>query len=72
VVNISSDRGLYCYPGSSGYQITKFGVEAFTDTLRQEMAQFGVKAIVIAPGHFGLATDILNDANVSIGACVRS
>ncbi|XP_008941001.1 PREDICTED: retinol dehydrogenase 7-like, partial [Merops nubicus] len=45
-----------------GYCISKFGVEAFSDSLRLEMRNFGVKVSVIEPGYF--KTDMTNRKNL--------
>ncbi|NWQ69456.1 RDH16 dehydrogenase, partial [Neopipo cinnamomea] len=51
VVNVASVMGrVSCFGG--GYCISKFGVEAFSDSLRLEMRNFGVKVSVIEPGFF--------------------
>ncbi|NWV21904.1 RDH16 dehydrogenase, partial [Origma solitaria] len=51
VVNVASVMGrVSCFGG--GYCISKYGVEAFSDSLRLEMRNFGVKVCVIEPGYF--------------------
>ncbi|XP_032066786.1 17-beta-hydroxysteroid dehydrogenase type 6-like isoform X2 [Thamnophis elegans] len=51
LVNISSVVGrLAC--GGGGYSISKYGVEAFSDTLRREISPFGMKVSIIEPGTF--------------------
>ncbi|XP_055552784.1 retinol dehydrogenase 16-like [Falco cherrug] len=51
VVNVASILGrISCFGG--GYCISKFGVEAFSDSLRLEMHNFGVKVSIIEPGYF--------------------
>ncbi|NXM34148.1 RDH16 dehydrogenase, partial [Oxyruncus cristatus] len=58
VVNVASVMGrVSCFGG--GYCISKFGVEAFSDSLRLEMRNFGVKVSVIEPGYFRtMITDV--------------
>ncbi|XP_075863505.1 retinol dehydrogenase 7-like [Microcebus murinus] len=51
VVNVSSVSGRMAVTGG-GYSISKFGVEAFSDSLRRELAPFGVKVAIIEPGAF--------------------
>ncbi|XP_075055536.1 retinol dehydrogenase 16-like [Mixophyes fleayi] len=51
VVNISSVCGRLALCGG-GYCISKYGVESFSDSLRREMASFGVKVCVVEPGYF--------------------
>lgn len=51
VVNVASVMGRVAFFGG-GYCVSKFGVEAFSDSLRLEMHNFGVKVSVIEPGYF--------------------
>uniref|UniRef100_A0A8C5MD67 Uncharacterized protein n=1 Tax=Leptobrachium leishanense TaxID=445787 RepID=A0A8C5MD67_9ANUR len=51
VVNVSSGAGRLSVIGG-GYCISKFGVQAFSDSLRREMRGFGVKVSIIEPGGF--------------------
>ncbi|NXW39512.1 RDH16 dehydrogenase, partial [Phaetusa simplex] len=51
VVNVASVMGRLASFGG-GYCVSKFGVEAFSDSLRLEMRDFGVKVSVIEPGYF--------------------
>ncbi|NXN62874.1 RDH16 dehydrogenase, partial [Himantopus himantopus] len=61
VVNVASVMGRISFFGG-GYCISKFGVEAFSDSLRIEMRDFGVKVSMIEPGYF--KTLITNSENV--------
>jgi NAD(P)-dependent dehydrogenase (short-subunit alcohol dehydrogenase family) len=54
-INITSTFGLMGYPTCSIYNATKFAVDGFSEGLAYELAQFGVKVKVIAPG--GMQTD---------------
>ncbi|KAM4702043.1 uncharacterized protein O3C94_002981 [Discoglossus pictus] len=51
VVNVASVAGRISFCGG-GYCISKYGVEAFSDSLRREMIQFGVKVCIVEPGFF--------------------
>ncbi|XP_062975814.1 17-beta-hydroxysteroid dehydrogenase type 6-like isoform X2 [Elgaria multicarinata webbii] len=51
VVNISSVLGRVVFYGG-GYCPSKFGVEAFSDSLRRELLPFGVKLSIVEPGGF--------------------
>ncbi|KAL4656626.1 hypothetical protein GN956_G4480 [Arapaima gigas] len=51
VVNVASILGRICLNGGP-YTVSKFGVEGFNDSLRRDMAHFGVKVICIEPGFF--------------------
>jgi len=50
IVNISSVAGRKALPGSSVYAATKFAVNAFSDGLRQELAEKHVWVSIVAPG----------------------
>ncbi|XP_061827657.1 retinol dehydrogenase 7-like [Nerophis lumbriciformis] len=51
LVNVSSVLGRLAIIGG-GYCPSKWGVEAFSDSLRRDMQQFGVKVSIIEPGFF--------------------
>ncbi|XP_063300827.1 retinol dehydrogenase 16-like isoform X2 [Pelobates fuscus] len=51
IVNVSSIFGRVSALGG-GYTVSKFGVEAFSDSLRRELCDFGVKVSIIEPGGF--------------------
>ncbi|MFJ1745286.1 SDR family NAD(P)-dependent oxidoreductase [Streptomyces sp. NPDC088116] len=50
IVNISSIFGRYAVPGGGFYQASKHAVEALSDALRLEVADFGVRVVLIEPG----------------------
>ncbi|HUY66863.1 MAG TPA: SDR family NAD(P)-dependent oxidoreductase [Acidimicrobiales bacterium] len=50
VVNVSSVAGRVARSGSGVYNASKFGVVAFTESLRQEVTHRHVRASVIEPG----------------------
>jgi NAD(P)-dependent dehydrogenase (short-subunit alcohol dehydrogenase family) len=50
IVNIGSISGRGSLPCSGPYSASKFAVEAITDSLRMELAPFGVSVAVIEPG----------------------
>jgi NADP-dependent 3-hydroxy acid dehydrogenase YdfG len=50
IVNVSSVAGRRATLGSAVYNLTKFGVNAFTEALRQEVVQAGIRVSVIEPG----------------------
>ncbi|XP_053143865.1 17-beta-hydroxysteroid dehydrogenase type 6-like isoform X2 [Hemicordylus capensis] len=51
VVNVSSAAGRIAVSGG-GYSISKFALEAFSDSLRRELHPFGVGVSIIEPGSF--------------------
>jgi NADP-dependent 3-hydroxy acid dehydrogenase YdfG len=50
LVNVSSVAGRRATTGSAVYNATKFAVNAFTESLRQEVAERHVRVSVIEPG----------------------
>ncbi|MQS35973.1 SDR family oxidoreductase [Streptomyces katsurahamanus] len=50
VVQMSSIAGRVVVRNAAVYQATKFGVNAFSETLRQEVTERGVRVVVIEPG----------------------
>ncbi len=50
VVNVSSTAGRVARPGAAVYSLTKFGLNAFTESLRQEMSPKRVRVSVVEPG----------------------
>jgi NADP-dependent 3-hydroxy acid dehydrogenase YdfG len=56
IVNISSIAGRVAWNGYGVYSLTKFGVNRFTEALRQEVTQRHVRVGVLEPG--GVATEL--------------
>ena len=50
IVNVSSVGGRFARAGSGVYNLTKFGVGAFSEALRQETAPLGLRVTLIEPG----------------------
>lgn len=50
IINMSSVAGVIAAPLYTVYSATKFGVRAFTDALRREVAPFGIKVSAVFPG----------------------
>jgi short-subunit dehydrogenase len=50
IVNISSIGGEITLPLGAWYYASKHALEAYSDTLRQEVARFGVRVVVVQPG----------------------
>lgn len=50
IVNVSSISGRVSSPFLSAYSSSKFALEALSDSLRQELAPFGVKVVLVEPG----------------------
>ena len=56
IVNISSIAGRVAWNGYGVYNMTKFGVNGFTEALRQEVTQRHIRVGVLEPG--GVATEL--------------
>ena len=50
LIVIGSIAGRICIPMQSQYSASKYALEAFTDAVRMEMKQYGVRACIIEPG----------------------
>ena len=50
IVNISSVAGRRADAGAAVYNMTKFGVHAFSEALRQEALHAGIRVTTVAPG----------------------
>jgi NADP-dependent 3-hydroxy acid dehydrogenase YdfG len=50
IVNISSVAGRRADAGGAVYNMTKFGVHAFSEALRQEALHQGIRVTIVAPG----------------------
>ncbi|NXX43274.1 RDH16 dehydrogenase, partial [Tricholaema leucomelas] len=68
VVNVASVMGRVSMFGG-GYCISKYGVEAFSDSLRVEMRHFGVKVSIIEPGYFSTAVTNFDAHNKHLLSC---
>ncbi|MCF6386146.1 SDR family NAD(P)-dependent oxidoreductase [Mycobacterium sp. MBM] len=70
VVNISSVGGRVAMAAYGPYAATKFALEAVSDSLRREMAAFGVGVVVIEPG--AVRTEMLERAIATAGELVST
>lgn len=52
IINISSIGGLMGLPFQPYYSAAKFAIEGFSEALRMEVKQFGIRVVVINPGDF--------------------
>ena len=50
VVNVSSVAGRVATAGAGVYNVTKWGVNAFSEALRQECAGAGIRVTIVEPG----------------------
>ncbi|NVN50046.1 Oxidoreductase, short-chain dehydrogenase/reductase family [Mycolicibacterium hippocampi] len=70
VVNISSVGGKVAMATYGPYAATKFALEAVSDSLRREVAAFGVSVVVIEPG--AVRTEMLGRAIATAGELVSA
>lgn len=52
VINMSSQGGVRSFPGSGHYCASKHALEAISDSLAMELADSGVKVLIVEPGPF--------------------
>jgi NADP-dependent 3-hydroxy acid dehydrogenase YdfG len=64
IVNISSIAGRVAWNGYGVYNMTKFGVNGFTEALRQEVTQRHVRVGVLEPG--GVDTELGSHNNEEV------
>nr|XP_014433038.1 11-cis retinol dehydrogenase [Pelodiscus sinensis] len=65
VVNTSSVLGRLSANGG-GYCVSKYTVEAFSDSLRRDMYHFGVRVSIVEPGFFKTAVTSLDTIEASL------
>ncbi|QND65560.1 SDR family NAD(P)-dependent oxidoreductase [Mesorhizobium loti] len=66
IINISSLAGVMGFKHCGAYSAAKFAVEGLSLSVAQEVEQFGIKIVVVAPGFF--RTDLLNAQNAKYSA----
>ncbi|MFU2158403.1 MAG: SDR family oxidoreductase [Caldisericum sp.] len=52
IINFSSIAGLIGLPYQAFYSSSKFAIEGFSEALRMEVEQFGIRVVVVEPGDF--------------------
>jgi NADP-dependent 3-hydroxy acid dehydrogenase YdfG len=72
IVNVSSVAGRRADAGAAVYNMTKFGVHAFSEALRQEALHGGVRVTVVAPGFVETELQGHNTDPVVLRAMARS
>jgi NAD(P)-dependent dehydrogenase (short-subunit alcohol dehydrogenase family) len=65
IITISSTAGISGWEFTSAYAASKFGLEGWMESLRPEVAPFGIHTTIVEPGFF--RTELLEDASVSYG-----
>src|SRR5438034_1274973 len=64
IVNVSSIAGRVAWNGYGVYSFTKFGLNGFTESLRQEVTRRHVRVGVVEPG--GVATELGSHNNPEV------
>jgi clavulanate-9-aldehyde reductase len=72
IVNVSSVAGRRADAGAAVYNMTKFGVHAFSEALRQEALHSRVRVTVVAPGFVETELQGHNTDPVVLRAMARS
>jgi NAD(P)-dependent dehydrogenase (short-subunit alcohol dehydrogenase family) len=52
IIQISTIGGVLAFPNLGGYHASKWALEGLTESLRQEVAGFGIKVTLVEPGGF--------------------
>ncbi|MFG3453854.1 oxidoreductase [Stutzerimonas stutzeri] len=66
IFNVSSVAGVVAMGGAALYCASKFAVEGFSESLAQELSQFGITVTLVEPGVF--RTDFLDPSSAVFGA----
>ena len=69
IVNVSSVAGRYSRPGGAVYSLTKWGIGAFSEALRQEAAPLGIRVTLVEPG--AVATELVDQNRPEIQQVIR-
>ena len=70
IVNVSSTAGRVARPGASVYTLTKFGIAAFSEPLRQELIKQRVRVSVVEPGT--VATELVKHLREDVRKAAQS
>ena len=66
VITISSSAGLVGFEFGTAYAASKFGVEGWMESLRPEVAPFGIETTIVNPGFF--RTELLTPESTNFAA----
>ena len=67
IIQVSSIGGVNAFPGLGLYHASKWGLEAFSQSLAAEVASFGIKVTIVEPG--GYSTDWAGPSRSRPSAC---
>jgi NAD(P)-dependent dehydrogenase (short-subunit alcohol dehydrogenase family) len=62
IIQVSSIGGVNAFPGLGLYHASKWGLEAFSQSLAAEVASFGIRVTIVEPG--GYSTDWAGPSSV--------
>ncbi|MFC4589972.1 SDR family NAD(P)-dependent oxidoreductase [Sphaerisporangium corydalis] len=52
IIQVTSEGGVRAFPGIGGYHASKWAVEGLSESLRKEVAHFGIDVICLEPGPY--------------------
>jgi NAD(P)-dependent dehydrogenase (short-subunit alcohol dehydrogenase family) len=52
IIQVTSEGGVLAYPGIGAYHASKWAVEGLSQSLRQEVAAFGIDVVCLEPGPY--------------------
>ncbi len=64
IINTSSMMGYMSYPANGSYSASKFAVIGLSEALAQEVAPFGIKVTILAPGTF--RTNFMSENSLAV------
>ena len=64
IINTASMMGYMSYPGNGSYSASKYAVIGLSEALAQEVAPFGIKVTILAPGTF--RTNFMNEDSLNV------
>ena len=65
IVNVSSAAGRTYVPLASWYVASKYALEGWSDCLRNELAPFGIKVVIIEPGSIETEFDEISNRQMN-------
>ncbi|RWQ91478.1 hypothetical protein C8Q69DRAFT_409661, partial [Paecilomyces variotii] len=69
IVNISSIAGFTAGPSSAAYSMSKFAIEALSESLSVELKPFTIRVLLVEPGAF--RTDFLGSHRLPAASMIR-